>query len=107
MTEAEELLLDWMYSFLMLEEQDRLKGWHLWVSPYFSSHAFSDEIDTFLITFLILYIQVCLDKILANISLFDSKSRRGENSDTQNYSQVQFVDIIRFLASFQVILLSK
>ena len=96
MTEAEELLLDWMYSFLMLEEQDRLKGWHLWVSPYFSSHAFSDEIDTFLITFLILYIQVCLDKILANTSLFDPKSRRGENSDTHNFLKFNLLTSFAF-----------
>jgi hypothetical protein len=29
---VEELLLDWLYSFLTLEEQDRLLGWHLGVS---------------------------------------------------------------------------
>ena len=27
-TEVEELLLDWLYSFLTAEEQDRLTGWH-------------------------------------------------------------------------------
>ena len=27
-TEVEELLLDWLYSFLTVEEQDRLLGWH-------------------------------------------------------------------------------
>ena len=32
MTEVEELLLDWLYSFLTPEEQDRLMGWHLGVS---------------------------------------------------------------------------
>ena len=31
-TEVEELLLDWLYSFLTLEEQDRLTCWHLGVS---------------------------------------------------------------------------
>ena len=31
-TEVEELLLDWLYSFLTPEEQDRLLGWHLGVS---------------------------------------------------------------------------
>ena len=31
-TEVEELLLDWLYSFLTAEEQDRLMGWHLVVS---------------------------------------------------------------------------
>ena len=31
-TEVEELLLDWLYSFLTTEEQDRLMGWHLGVS---------------------------------------------------------------------------
>ena len=31
-TEVEELLLDWLYSFLTTEEQDRLTGWHLGVS---------------------------------------------------------------------------
>ena len=30
-TEVEELLLDWIYSFLTAEEQDRLTGWHLGV----------------------------------------------------------------------------
>ena len=30
-TEVEELLLDWLYSFLSPEEQDRLLGWHLGV----------------------------------------------------------------------------
>ena len=30
-TEVEELLLDWLYSFLIPEEQDRLTGWHLGV----------------------------------------------------------------------------
>ena len=30
--EVEELLLDWLYSFLTAEEQDRLMGWHLGVS---------------------------------------------------------------------------
>ena len=29
--EVEELLLDWLYSFLTAEEQDRLLGWHLGV----------------------------------------------------------------------------
>ena len=29
---VEELLLDWLYSFLTAEEQDRLMGWHLVVS---------------------------------------------------------------------------
>ena len=32
MTEVKELLLDWLYSFLTAEEQDRLLGWHLGVS---------------------------------------------------------------------------
>ena len=32
MTEDEELLLDWLYSFLSVEEQDRLLSWHLGVS---------------------------------------------------------------------------
>ena len=31
-TEVEELLLDWLYSFLNAEDQDRLTGWHLGVS---------------------------------------------------------------------------
>ena len=31
-TEVEELLLDWLYSFLTAEEQGRLTGWHLGVS---------------------------------------------------------------------------
>ena len=31
-TEVEELLLDWLYSFLTVEEQDRLTCWHLGVS---------------------------------------------------------------------------
>ena len=31
-TEVEELLLDWLNSFLTPEEQDRLLGWHLGVS---------------------------------------------------------------------------
>jgi len=31
-TEVEELLLDWLYSFLSAEERDRLTGWHLGVS---------------------------------------------------------------------------
>ena len=31
-TEVEELLLDWLYSFLTPEEQDRLTSWHLGVS---------------------------------------------------------------------------
>ena len=31
-TVVEELLLDWLYSFLTVEEQDRLLGWHLGVS---------------------------------------------------------------------------
>ena len=31
-TEVEELLLDWLYSFLTVEEQDRLTGWNLGVS---------------------------------------------------------------------------
>lgn len=26
---VEELLLDWLYSFLTAEERDRLTGWHL------------------------------------------------------------------------------
>ena len=26
--EVEELLLDWLYSFLTVEEQERLTGWH-------------------------------------------------------------------------------
>jgi len=30
--EVEELLLDWLYSFLTAEEQDRLTCWHLGVS---------------------------------------------------------------------------
>jgi len=30
--EVEELLLDWLYSFLTTEEQDRLMAWHLGVS---------------------------------------------------------------------------
>ena len=30
--EVEELLLDWLYSFLTPEEQDGLLGWHLGVS---------------------------------------------------------------------------
>ena len=30
--EVEELLLDWLYSFLTVEEQDRLMAWHLGVS---------------------------------------------------------------------------
>tara|TARA_B100001939_G_scaffold258717_1_gene225637 strand:- start:559 stop:690 length:132 start_codon:yes stop_codon:yes gene_type:complete len=29
---VEELLLDWLYAFLTVEEQDRLLGWHLGVS---------------------------------------------------------------------------
>ena len=29
---VEELLLDWLYSFLTAEEQDRLTAWHLGVS---------------------------------------------------------------------------
>ncbi len=29
---VEELLLDWLYSFLTMEEQGRLTGWHLGVS---------------------------------------------------------------------------
>ena len=29
---VEELLLDWLYSFLTVEEQDRLLGWRLGVS---------------------------------------------------------------------------
>ena len=29
---VEELLLDWLHSFLTPEEQDRLTGWHLGVS---------------------------------------------------------------------------
>ena len=32
-TEVEELLLDWLYSFLTAEEQDRLTVWDLGVSP--------------------------------------------------------------------------
>ena len=31
-TMVEKLLLDWLYSFLTAEEQDRLTGWHLGVS---------------------------------------------------------------------------
>ena len=31
-TKVEELLLDWLYSILTVEEQDRLTGWHLGVS---------------------------------------------------------------------------
>ena len=31
-TVVEELLLDWLYSFLTVEEQDRLTGWHQGVS---------------------------------------------------------------------------
>ena len=31
-TEVEELLLDWLYSFLTAEEQGRLTGWDLGVS---------------------------------------------------------------------------
>ena len=31
-TEVEELLLDWLHSFLTAEEQDRLMAWHLGVS---------------------------------------------------------------------------
>ena len=31
-TEVEELLLDWLYSFLTAEEQDKLMGWYLGVS---------------------------------------------------------------------------
>ena len=31
-TEVEELLLDWLNSFLTMEEQDRLLGWHLGLS---------------------------------------------------------------------------
>ena len=31
-TEVEELLLDWLYSFLTAEEQDKLMAWHLGVS---------------------------------------------------------------------------
>ena len=31
-TEVEELLLDWLNSFLAAEEQDRLMAWHLGVS---------------------------------------------------------------------------
>ena len=29
---VEALLLDWLYSFLTVEEQDKLLGWHLGVS---------------------------------------------------------------------------
>ena len=36
-TEVEELLLDWLYSFLTAEEQDRLTGWQLGMS--FNSDA--------------------------------------------------------------------
>jgi len=32
-TEVEELLLDWLYSFLTVEEQDRLTGWRMIVAP--------------------------------------------------------------------------
>ena len=31
-TQVEELLLDWLYSFLTAEEKDRLMAWHLGVS---------------------------------------------------------------------------
>ena len=31
-TDVEELLLDWLYSFLTVEEQDRLMAWNLGVS---------------------------------------------------------------------------
>ena len=31
-TEVEELFLDWLYSFLTVEEQDRLLGWQLGVN---------------------------------------------------------------------------
>ena len=31
-TEVEELLLVWFYSFLTPEEQDRLTGWHLGIA---------------------------------------------------------------------------
>ena len=34
---VEELLLNWLYSFLTTEEQDRLLGWHLGVSLYSQS----------------------------------------------------------------------
>ena len=32
-TEVDELLLDWLYSFLTAEEQDRLTGWHKKIDP--------------------------------------------------------------------------
>ena len=32
-TQVEELLLDWLYSFLTPEEQDRLTGWRMIVPP--------------------------------------------------------------------------
>ena len=32
-TEVEELLLDWLYSFLTVEDQDRLTGWRMIVAP--------------------------------------------------------------------------
>ena len=32
LTEEEELLLDWLYSFLTAEEQDGLTAWYLGVS---------------------------------------------------------------------------
>ena len=28
-TEVEDLLLDWLYTFLTVEEHDKLMGWHL------------------------------------------------------------------------------
>ena len=31
-TEVEELMLNWLFSFLTAEEQDRLMDWHLGVS---------------------------------------------------------------------------
>ena len=39
-TEVEELLLDWLYSFLTVEEQDRLTGWRMIVAP---AMAFNPE----------------------------------------------------------------
>ena len=34
--EVEELLLDWLYSFLTRDKQDRLTGWHLGVESRMS-----------------------------------------------------------------------
>ena len=43
-TEMQELLLDWLCSFLTVEEKDRLLGWHLGVSPNtrIGSHFFME-----------------------------------------------------------------